>query len=96
MLTPRQRKYLRALAHHLEPIVRIGQHGLTTGVAAETRRALESHELIKVKIDAEGAARKQLAGELAESTSSNVVGVVGKVVTLYRPRAEDPTIELPR
>lgn len=96
MLTPRQRKYLRALAHHLEPIVRIGQHGLTTGVAAETGRALDSHELIKVKIDAEGTERKELAGKLAETTSSDVVGVIGKVVTLYRRRAEDPTIELPR
>ena len=47
MLTTTQRKYLRALAHHLDPVVRIGQHGLTTGVAAETVRALASHDLIK-------------------------------------------------
>ncbi|MCM2314444.1 MAG: ribosome assembly RNA-binding protein YhbY [Thermoanaerobaculia bacterium] len=96
MLTTKQRKYLRALAHHLDPVVRIGQHGLTTGVAAETLRALASHELIKVKIDAEGAARKQLAGELAGTTQSEVVGLVGKIVMLYRERDEDPTIELPK
>jgi RNA-binding protein len=95
MLTPRQKKHLRALAHHLEPIVRVGQHGLTPGVATETGRALESHELIKVKIDAEGNDRKQLAGEIAAGTGSDVVGVIGKVVILYRKRAEDPTIKLP-
>ncbi|MBI2214413.1 MAG: ribosome assembly RNA-binding protein YhbY [Acidobacteria bacterium] len=95
MLTPRQRKYLKALAHHLDPIVRIGQHGLTTGVSTETGRALESHELIKVKIDAEGDERKQLAGMLAEQTTAEVVGLVGKVAILYRRRAEDPTIKVP-
>ncbi|MFA6954753.1 MAG: ribosome assembly RNA-binding protein YhbY [Thermoanaerobaculia bacterium] len=95
MLTPRQKKQLRALAHHLEPIVRVGQHGLTPGVATETVRALESHELIKVKIDAEGSDRKQLAGEIAVETGSDVVGVIGKVVILYRKRTEDPTIKLP-
>lgn len=96
MLTTKQRKFLRALAHHLDPIVRIGQQGLTTGVAAETLRALSSHELIKVRIDAEGSERKQLAGELAESTHSEVVGLVGKIAMLYRRRDDDPTIELPR
>jgi len=95
MLTPRQKKYLRALAHHLDPIVRIGQHGLSPGVEAETGRALESHELIKVKIDAEGAARKQLVDQLAVATGSDVAGLIGKVAILYRPRAEEPTIELP-
>lgn len=95
MLTPRQKKHLRALAHHLEPIVRIGQHGLTPGVAAETERALDSHELIKVKVDAEGAERKQLASEIAAGTGSDVVGLIGKVVILYRARAEEPTIKLP-
>lgn len=96
MLTTKQRKYLRALAHHLDPVVRIGQHGLTTGVAAEAGRALASHELIKVKVDAEGNARKQLAEELAETTQSELVGLVGKIVMLYRRRDDDPTIELPR
>ncbi len=95
MLTTKQRKYLRALAHHLDPVVRIGQHGLTPGVAAETGRALASHELIKVKIDAEGDARRQLAGELAKATESELVGLVGKIAMLYRPNAEDPAIELP-
>ena len=96
MLTTKQKKYLRALAHHLDPVVRIGQHGLTTGVATETGRALGSHELIKVRIDAEGDARKQLAGELARATESEVVGLVGKIAMLYRRRDDDPTIELPR
>lgn len=96
MLTTKQRKYLRALAHHLDPVVRIGQHGLTTGVAAETLRALASHELIKVRIDAAGSERKQLAGELAGSTQSEIVGLVGKIAMLYRGRDEDPTIELPK
>lgn len=95
MLTPKQRKYLKGLAHHLDPVVRIGQHGLTTGVATETGRALDSHELIKVRVDAEGDERKQLAAELAAQTAAEVVGIVGKIAIIFRARQDEPGIKLP-
>jgi len=95
MLTSSQRKHLRGLAHHLEPVVRVGQKGITTAVINETERALESHELIKVRVDAEGKEKKAMAEELAERTAADVAGVVGKIAILYKAREEKPKIKLP-
>jgi RNA-binding protein len=95
LLTSKQRKHLRSLAHHLEPVVRIGQHGLTPAVVAETGRALDAHELIKVRIDAEASEREKIAEELAVQTNSDCAGMVGKIAMLYRARAEKPEIRLP-
>ena len=49
-LTGKQRRFLRALAHELEPVVQIGQAGVTPGVLAEIGRALETHELVKIRV----------------------------------------------
>lgn len=94
-LTPKQRKYLKGLAHPLEPVVRVGRGGVTESVIAETVRSLEAHELIKVRIDAEGADRRTLAAKLAEACGADVAGEVGKIAMLYKARAEKPAIKLP-
>jgi RNA-binding protein len=95
VLTSKQRQYLRGLAHPLAPIVRVGKAGLTDSVIAETKKSLHSHELIKVRIEAEAsAARKELAEKLAEATDAQVAGTVGKVAILYRAREEEPEIVL--
>jgi RNA-binding protein len=97
VLTTKQRAYLRGLAHPLAPIVRVGKAGVTDGVLAETRKALESHELIKVRIEVdEGAERRQLAGRLASETDAHLAGTIGKIAILYRERDEEPEIKLPR
>ena len=49
-LTPAERKELRARAHHLKPVVMIGEAGLTEAVLAEARRAIEVHELLKIRV----------------------------------------------
>jgi RNA-binding protein len=96
VLTTKQRQYLRGLAHPLSPIVRIGKAGVTDNVVAETRKSLDSHELIKVRIEVdEGAQRRDIAARLAEATDSQLAGTIGKVAILYRERDEDPEIELP-
>lgn len=96
-LTNPQRSYLKGLAHTLEPIVKVGRARLSDPLIAETARSLDSHELIKVRIDAdESSERKALAGELAEKTSSELVGSIGKIAILYRAREEKPRIELPQ
>lgn len=96
MLTAKQRQYLKGLAHPLAPVVRIGKGGLTDAVIAETRQALDAHELIKVRIDLdEGAARRELAHRLAGATDAQVAGTIGKVAMLYRERDEKPAIRLP-
>jgi RNA-binding protein len=95
-LTSKQRQYLRGLAHPLAPVVRVGKAGLTESVIAETKKALASHELIKVRVDVdESAERKAAAAKLAEATEAHLAGTVGKVAILYRQRDEEPEIELP-
>lgn len=95
-LTPKQRQYLKGLAHGLSPVVRVGKEGLTDAVVKETRAALRAHELVKVRVGGEGAAdRRALAGELTEAAKAHLVGTIGKVAILYRPKDDDPVIELP-
>lgn len=95
-LTAKQRKFLKGLAHALEPVVRVGKGRLTPAVIAETKRSLEAHELIKVRIEAdEGGERRALAAELAQASEAELAGTIGKLAILYRPREEKPTIKLP-
>ena len=94
-LTAKQRQFLKGLAHPLSPVVRVGRGRITPALIAETKRSLEAHELIKVRIDVdEGAARRELATELAQKTESELAGTIGKLAILYRPRAEKPKIRL--
>lgn len=94
-LTPKQRQYLRGLAHSLSPVVRVGKGRLSPSVVEETKKSLEAHELIKVRLEAEGDAKKELAESLAGATDSDIAGVIGKIAILYRRRAENPRIKLP-
>jgi RNA-binding protein len=88
-LTSSQRKYLRGLAHSLEPLVHIGAAGLSDGVIAATSRALADHELIKVKIAADRDERERLATEIEAACNADLAGVIGRVAILYRPN-DDP------
>ena len=94
-LTGAQKKHLRGLAHHQEPVVQLGKNGLTEGVLKSIDEALEVHELIKVRL-AGSEAKKDLSREIADRTGSAWVGLVGHVVTLYRrqPDPEKRTIEI--
>ena len=95
-LTDRQRRYLRGLAHPLKPVVRLGNAGLTEPVALETDRALNDHELIKVRAPGGGReARDALFAELSQRTASALVHRIGNVAVLYRPRAKLPGIIIP-
>jgi len=92
-LTSRQRKRLRALAHPLEPVVLVGQDGLSEGLLQEVDRALLAHELIKVRMR-KPSEKDAMASELAESTGAALCGLVGHVAILYRPHPEHPTLEI--
>jgi RNA-binding protein len=96
MLTSAQRKKLRALAHHLEPVVYVGKHGLTDAVVAAARRALNDHELIKVRFIEFKDQKRSLTEQLASTTGSDVAGILGHVAMLYRqhPDPESRRIEL--
>ena len=89
MLTPPQRKALKAKAHKLEPVVLIGNKGLTDAVVAEVDLALKSHELIKVRAPGlERDDRERAFNEACKRTGADLVQVVGKVAVLYRKKPE--------
>ena len=95
-LSERQRKYLRGLAHPLEPVILVGNAGLTDGVVKETARALHDHELIKVKIrGADREARDEAFESLARRTGSALVHRIGHVGVLYLRNPELPRIVIP-
>src|SRR5262245_238135 len=89
MLTAKDKRRLRQVAHHLQPIVTIAERGLTEGLVGETRRALTDHEIIKIKINvSDRDVRKELGAALAADCDAEVVQVIGKVWVLYRPNPD--------
>jgi RNA-binding protein len=89
-LSSSQRKELRSLAHHLDPLVLVGAKGVTETLIRSVRDSLEAHELIKIKFNEHKDEKKTLIEQIAESTESAVVGTIGHVAILYR---EHPTPE---
>ena len=97
MLSGKQRRHLRSLAHDLRPIVQVGKGGIDDGLVAAVDQALLDHELIKVKVgEAAGLDRHAASEELATKTRSDIAQVLGNTVILYRAHPETPVIELPR
>ena len=89
MLSPQERKQLKARAHKLEPLVIIGAKGLTGEVIVEIERALNAHDLIKVRAPGlERGERGQTLAGICEKTGAQAVQQVGKVFVLYRKRPE--------
>ena len=95
-LSERQRKYLRGLGHALNPVLLLGQHGVTPAVVAEMQRALQDHELIKVKFrGADRDARDAGLAELATATGSSLVQRIGHTALYYKRRNDRPGIVIP-
>lgn len=85
MLTAAERKVLKAKAHKLEPVVQIGAKGLTDEVVAEIGRALDAHELVKVRAAGlERGERDTALQEILQRTGAEQVQQVGKVFVIYR------------
>ena len=92
-VTERQRRHLKGLAHHLKPVVIVGQAGISQGVLDETGTSLDSHELIKVKVNAgDREERERMIGELAKHAQAQVIHSIGHVVVLFRanPKKKQP------
>ena len=95
-LTEPQRKHLRRLGHDRNPIVLIGQGGLSPNVVAEMDRALTDHELVKVRVRVgDRGARDRVLDDLAEATRSELVQRIGHVALYYRRNPDRPGILLP-
>ena len=85
-----QKKYLRGLAHNLNPIVIIGQKGLTDMVFSTLDEAFDAHELIKLKFNdfKEKEQKKSLASTIEQQTNCEMVGMVGHTAVFYRPHSQ--------
>lgn len=94
-LTESQKRHLRGLAHHLKPVVWVGQHGLKDNVLAEIGLALDAHELIKVKVAAERDERTEIATAICGQTGADLIHSIGQMVVLFRRNAKKPRIALP-
>ncbi len=89
-LTSRERTLLKARAHHLKPIVRVGQAGLSDALIVEVDRALTDHELVKVQIGRDDREERDAAAEeISARTNSAAVQLVGKVLVLWRPKPDE-------
>ena len=96
-LTGKQRRHLRALGHHKEPLVQVGKNGLTDGVTSAVDSALEQHELVKIRVGTECPDdREDIAERLAEALKAHVAQVIGRTILLYRRHPKEPKIKLPR
>ncbi len=97
MITGKQRSYLKGLAHDLNPMVYIGKAGMSQNVINELDVALESKELVKVKLQ-EGCDLKprDAANQAAEALSAEYVQSIGRRFVIYRPSKENRVIVLPK
>jgi|GEM_PF-1087778 len=92
-LTPSERKEFRARAHQLEPVVMIGEAGLTPGVIKEIDRSLNAHELIKIRVaEVDRAAREILCSQISRETGAAKVQHIGKLLVFYRPRVLEESV----
>ena len=89
VLTPLQARHLRGLAHHLEPIMRIGSDRVSEGVVGHIEELLEARELIKVRmLDAEKAEVAEARESIVAATGAAVVHTIGGTLVLYRRRRD--------
>lgn len=89
MPTPAERRALRAQAHHLDPVVIVGQHGLTASVLREIDVALKAHELVKLRVFSDDrTARNAMFGQICAEMHCAPVQHLGKILVLWRPNPD--------
>lgn len=89
-LTVLQRQNLKARAHALNPVVMIGNAGLTPAVLDEIARSLKSHELIKIRATGEREEREAMMLEICEQLNAAPVQHIGKILVIYQPQEDLP------
>ncbi|MCI9287160.1 MAG: ribosome assembly RNA-binding protein YhbY [Clostridia bacterium] len=95
-MTSKQRAYLRSLANSVTAILQIGKNGINDNLIKQVDDALEARELIKVSVLETAPEEKRiLAEDLASSTNSILVQIVGNKITLYRARKKNSKIVIP-
>lgn len=96
-LSESQKKHLRGIGHHLNPVIIVGDAGVSESLLKEFDSTIDHHELIKVKVRAgDREQRDQIIGELCERGDAALVARIGNVALLYRRNADKPKLQLPR
>lgn len=97
MLTGKQKRHLRALAHNLDPIFQVGKGGVNENLIKQIEDALEARELIKIQMLNNCMEEKdEVAQTLASGAKAHLVQVIGNVIILYKESREKKRIELPK
>ena len=96
-LTTKQRSHLKSLAHHLKPVVFVGKEGVGPSALRSVEEALNTRELIKVKVQEAAPVDVREAGAELQAgiAGAELVQTIGRVAVLYRPHPEKPEIKLP-
>ena len=92
-LSSKQISHLRGLGHSLNPVVMIGNNGLSESVLKEIDNSLKAHELIKIQVQGDRETRVAMLSEICEKTGAVAVHHIGKQLLVYR-KAEQPRIQL--
>ena len=79
-----QKRHLKSKAHHLNPVVIVGQKGVTNEILTAVDRALNDHELIKLKFIDFKEEKKELSSFIANSLNANLIDIIGNVAIYYR------------
>lgn len=91
-LTKQQLRTLRQQAHHLQPVVIIGNKGLTPAVQQEIDICLEAHELIKIRLPtSERTVHEQMIAAIVDEQEAELIQTIGRVVVIYRRSNTDNT-----
>jgi RNA-binding protein len=95
-LTNPQKRHLKALAHPRKPVIIVGDSGITPAVIREIALALDHHELIEIRVNADDReAREIMILDLCAETGAALVQRIGHIATLFRRNHDAPRIELP-
>lgn len=96
MITSKQRSYLRTLANPLQPIFQVGKAGIEQNFLKQLEDALESRELIKIKIlNNSGITAREASDIICEAIAAEAVQTIGSKCVLYKRSFKKPKIELP-
>lgn len=87
-ITSQRKKQFRAIGHHLKPIVTISENGLSETVVEELNRALNDHELIKIKVNGDRLTRKEINENIGQLCEAELIQSLGNTALIYRPAAK--------
>ncbi len=95
-LTPAERQYLKGLAHSLNPVVMIGNQGLSDPVMREISISLDAHELIKIRVQGDDREqRTAMMEQICDELDAAPVQHIGKLLVIWRP-SDKEKVTLPK